>query len=135
RVDGWFESTGAVEVRSAQLTVELRRGGELVEVVRSDGLLVPAHGHANLTVYVTPERAGSYTLSGQVTYDGYRTLPKESLLTATGDGGWSWWWLLLLLLLLALMAIWWAWRRGRRDRRRRQQDLQEGPQPARPRRR
>jgi hypothetical protein len=117
RVDGWFENTGAVAVASARLTVEVRRGGELVEVLVSEPLAVGAGKHANLTVYFTPERAGSYTLSGVATYDGYQTLPRESLLAVSGGNDpWSWWWLLLLLLLLAILAVWWAWRRGRKDR-------------------
>lgn len=119
RVDGWFENTGDAHVASARLTVEVRRGGELVEVASSEPLAVGARLHANLTVYFTPEQPGSYTLSGQVTYDGYRTESRESFLTVTGGEAWSWWWLLIVLVALALLALWWAWRKGRRDRKRR----------------
>jgi hypothetical protein len=122
RVDGWFENTGAVAIASARLTVEVRRGGELVEVLVSEPLAVGAGEHANLTAYVTPERAGSYTLSGVATYDGYQTLPRESLLSVGGGGDpWPWWWLLLLVA-IALLAVWWAWRKGRKDRRRLQSE-------------
>jgi hypothetical protein len=95
--------------------VELWRGDDLVQVATSDPLVVAAGAHANLTVYASPEDAGAHRLVGQVTYDGYRTLPAESLLTVTGEGrDWSWWWLLLLLLAIAVGIGTWAWRSKRR---------------------
>src|SRR5688572_9472256 len=59
KVDGWFENTGDVGIASARLTVEVRLGGELVDVVTSDAFVVGAREHSNLTVYVTPARPGT----------------------------------------------------------------------------
>lgn len=118
RVDGWFENSGSTGIASARLTLELRRDGELVQVSSSEALAVAAGTHANLTAYVTPDRAGEYTLSGTVAYDGFLTAPRESRLRATAEAGGlaSWWWILLVLVVLTLLAWLWAWRKGRRDR-------------------
>jgi hypothetical protein len=121
RIDPWFEDTGAGAIGSAVFHGEVRRDGELLEVLGSESLAVQPGQSVNLTVYWTPPQAGAYTVSGHVTYDGYQTLEKESILNVTPrnvDSA-SWWWLLLVLVLLALAAVAWAWRKGRRDLARR----------------
>jgi hypothetical protein len=133
RLDAWFENTGSPSIASAAFHGEVRQDGELLATVDSGSLVVPAGQSVNLTAYWTPPRAGTYVVSGHVTYDGYQTLPKETLLNITpGEGslGGDWWWLLLLLVIvLSLVAILWAWRKGRKDRRR------DGPPRAPPSRR
>jgi hypothetical protein len=122
RMDAWFRNTGNTTIASATFHGEARQDGDLLATVKSESLVVPPGGSVNLTTYWTPPRAGVYLVSGHVTYDGYQTLPKESILNVTPGGAAdlvSWWWLLLLLILLALLAIWWAWRKGRRDQQRR----------------
>lgn len=122
RVDGWFENTGNVTIAGARLSVELRRDGALVEAVASEPRVVAAGAHVNLTLYVTPSAAGEYTLQGVVSYDGYQTEPRESLLSVTSGGGWSWWWLLIVVLAIAVGIGVWAWRSDRRRKGRGPQD-------------
>lgn len=129
RMDAWFENTGNASIASATFHGEVRRGSELLATVESESLVVPVGSSVNLTLYWTPPDAGVYIVSGHVTYDGYRTLPKETVLNVTAGGLVdfdSWWWLLLLLVILALLAILWAWRKGRRDRQRRLERQRSG---------
>ena len=122
RMEAWFHNTGNTTIASATFHGEVSHDGDLLATVESESLVVPPGGSVNLTAYWTPPRAGVYLVSGHVTYDGYQTLQKESVLNVTPAGVAdvdSWWWLLLLVLLLAILAVLWAWRKGRRDRQRR----------------
>ena len=125
RLDAWFENTGSAPIAAATFHGEVRQDDGLLATLDSESLVVPAGGSVNLTVYWTPPGPGTYVVSGHVTYDGYQTLPKETILNITpGEGnvgGDWWWWLLLVLVVLALVAILWAWRKGRKDRARQRQ--------------
>ncbi|MHB1261912.1 MAG: COG1470 family protein [Thermoplasmatota archaeon] len=117
RLDAWFENVGNVTVNSAAFHGEVQRDGELLATLDSEGLVVPAGAHANLTAYWTPPSAGTYLVTGHVTYDGYKTLGSQSPLNvrASAGGVASWWWILIVLVVLTLLAWLWAWRKGRRD--------------------
>lgn len=119
RLDAWFENTGNLTIRSAAFHGEVHRGDALLATVESQALVVEAGRHANLTAYWTPTKAGTYVVSGHVTYDGYQSLPTESLLNVkdAAGGAFPWWWILVALLVLAAGFGIWAWRSDRRKPR------------------
>ena len=117
RIDGSFRNDGTTLIASARLTVEVRQGDRLLANLESDALAVPRGAQVNLTVYWTPPAAGSYTLHGQVVYDGYLSHTADSILNAAGSpvvarGGLWWLWLLLIVAVIAFIA----WLRSRRKK-------------------
>jgi hypothetical protein len=121
RIDGAFANTGSVAIQGAQMTLEVRRGGELLASLPSPALVAAVGVQVNLTVYWTPPEAGSYELRAQATFDGHLTPVRTSILNAQGFdqpervGGLAWLWLLLLAALALLAVGLWAWARSRRN--------------------
>jgi hypothetical protein len=105
RIDAWFTNTGKVVIRSAVLKLEAREGTPLLAALQSDALAVQPGQSVNLTLYWTPPSAGTYTLRGEVLYDGFLTPASESLLNVEG-GGTPWWlWAVLAFLVLAAVVL------------------------------
>lgn len=111
RLDAWFHNDGTVRVVAAKFKAEVRQDGRLLAPLESDALTVPSGAHANLTVYWTPPAAGTYVVNGTILYDGYFTLPGQSIVNvkdkagAGGGGGVPWVWLMLLLLLILVIMV------------------------------
>jgi hypothetical protein len=117
RLDAWFENTGNLTIASAAFHGEVRKGAILLDTIDSEALVVAAGKHANLTAYWTPPKAGTYTVIGHVTYDGYQTLENQSPLNVKGGSlGFAWWWILVALAVLAavVVVVWLVLRRKRR---------------------
>lgn len=109
RLDAWFENTGSLTVSQAKWTGEVRQDGRLLAPVASDALTVAPGQHVNLTFYWTPPEPGTYRIHGTVLYDGYLTLPAESILNVVAPpaaaSGLPWVWILLAMLLVVVGLV------------------------------
>lgn len=117
-----FANTGGVAIASATFHGEIRDGeGDLVATVSSSSMPVPLGENVTLDIAWTPARAGTYTLSGRVTYDGYESLPNEALLEVhparVGGGSWLPWAVAALLLVAVVLVVLVLRQRRRTDRR------------------
>lgn len=121
-----FANTGDVDIAAATFHGELRDdGGHLVATLASSSKAVGAGTNATLEIAWTPAEPGIYSLVGQVTYDGYETLPNEAHLevhggAGTGAAGFPWWILVVVAIIALALVAWGVWRRSRdRDQDRR----------------
>lgn len=127
RIDGLFENTGQVPIRSAQLKGEVRDAqGNLLATLESDALAVSPGQALNLTAYWTPPQDGTFHIVGHVVYDGYLTTESSSILNVdaakapegpAGGIALSPWWLLALLALATAVFFGWLLGRRRKDRK------------------
>ncbi|MEA3144563.1 MAG: hypothetical protein QOG31_1887 [Thermoplasmata archaeon] len=143
RIDGWFQNTGLLPIRGAQLKAEVRKDGTLLAPLQSDALAVAPGQSVNLTVYWVPPSGGTYAIVGNVVYDGFLTPESQSLLNVDPAGAGfvlAWWWWLLAALAVAAVLASLLWRRRSRgpvarkpgppsDSRRLRQALARKPAP------
>jgi hypothetical protein len=80
KVTAVFENTGQALISAAKFTGEVSLDGQLVAVLDTDALVVPAGRSANLSAFFTPAEPGVYAIRGQVTFDGFTSEPNDSLL-------------------------------------------------------
>ena len=72
----------------AYLTAEVYSGDKLVDTIKSDTLSVPGAGapDSTLTIYYKFQKAGDYTIKGQVVYNGQLTQQQTLQLKVSGSG-------------------------------------------------
>ena len=75
-----FTNTGQIEVW-AEFNGEVYLGGELIEVIKSEKLLVKRDSTENLAAYFTPQQTGEYSVKGYVLFEGKKTNVLETKVT------------------------------------------------------
>jgi len=68
------------------LAAEVYSGDTLIDTFKSDALLVPGGGDTTLTAYYKFQKAGDYTIKGQVVYEGKLTQQQTLQLKVSGPG-------------------------------------------------
>jgi len=76
KIEVVFFNSGDIDTR-AQFIGEVYRDGQLVDVIKSEEILVPVREDDVLAAYFKPDQAGTYTVVGYVVYEGKRTGVQE----------------------------------------------------------
>ncbi len=84
-IAGVFENTGTSRIARATFTARILLDGELVGALESQPRVLEAGHLVNLTDVFTPDQPGTYHIEGTVTYDGFQTDQKTSILNVQGD--------------------------------------------------
>jgi hypothetical protein len=71
-----FANKGQIET-FAEFNGEVYFGGNLIEAISSEKLLVKQYQEATLVAYFNPAEPGTYTVKGHITYEGKQTDTKE----------------------------------------------------------
>ena len=71
-----FKNTGKISTK-ANFVGEVYRGGELVDSLKSEEILVAVDSEEGLVSYLKVESAGDYRITGAVLYEGKKTDPRE----------------------------------------------------------
>jgi len=71
-----FKNTGEIPTK-AQLTVEIYKDGQVIDIVKSEALLVPVLSAENLTAYYRLPSPGSYKMVGYIIYGIKKTQTME----------------------------------------------------------
>ncbi|MBI4392729.1 MAG: hypothetical protein HY556_02890 [Euryarchaeota archaeon] len=83
-----FKNTGAKDIINAKLNAEISLDGERIAVITSDPVFVPAGEEMEIPMYWTAGEAGTYKVTGWVTFDGLKSVSKdvEILVSSTASG-------------------------------------------------
>jgi hypothetical protein len=76
KIEVAFFNSGDIDTR-AQFIGEVYRDGQLVDVIKSEEILVLVREDDVLAAYFKPDQAGAYTVVGYVVYEGKRTGVQE----------------------------------------------------------